>query len=75
MRGTSRELRNSTGPLQLTSPSGRDALSDSPPNESEHGHPGIVLATLATANVMALLDLFVVNDDGRDGDLRVGQTQ
>jgi len=32
-----------------------------PNTESEHGHPGIVLATLATANVMALLDLFVVN--------------
>lgn len=29
--------------------------------ESEHRHPGIVLATLALANVMALLDLFVVN--------------
>jgi MFS family permease len=26
-----------------------------------HGHPGIVLATLSLANVMALLDLFVVN--------------
>ena len=25
------------------------------------GHPGIVLATLSLANVMALLDLFVVN--------------
>lgn len=36
-------------------------MSDSPPAESEHGHPGIVLATLATANVMALLDMFVVN--------------
>ena len=29
--------------------------------EHEHGHPGIVLATLALANVMGLLDLFVVN--------------
>ena len=36
-------------------------MSDSPTTESEHGHPGIVLATLATANVMALLDMFVVN--------------
>lgn len=31
------------------------------PAEHEHGHPGIVLATLALANVMGLLDLFVVN--------------
>ena len=29
--------------------------------EHEHGHPNIVLATLALANVMGLLDLFVVN--------------
>jgi MFS family permease len=36
-------------------------VGDSPHIESEHGHPGIVLATLATANVMALLDMFVVN--------------
>ncbi len=36
-------------------------MTDSRPLESEHGHPGIVLATLAIANVMALLDLFVVN--------------
>ena len=34
---------------------------DTPAAESEHGHPGIVLATLALANVMGLLDLFVVN--------------
>jgi EmrB/QacA subfamily drug resistance transporter len=34
---------------------------DSRAAESEHGRPGIVLATLALANVMGLLDLFVVN--------------
>src|SRR5271168_3573433 len=39
----------------------RDALTDSPSIETQHGHPGIVLATLSVANVMALLDLFVVN--------------
>ena len=39
----------------------RDALTDSPSIETQHGHPGIVLATLSLANVMALLDLFVVN--------------
>ena len=37
------------------------AVTDPPSIESQHGHPGIVLATLALANVMALLDLFVVN--------------
>ncbi len=31
------------------------------PVEHEHGHPGIVLATLALANVMSVLNLFVVN--------------
>ena len=31
------------------------------PAEHEHGHPNIVLATLALANFMGLLDLFVVN--------------
>jgi len=36
-------------------------LTDSPSIETQHGHPGIVLATLSVANVMALLDLFVVN--------------
>jgi hypothetical protein len=36
-------------------------LTDSPPIETQNGHPGIVLATLSLANVMALLDLFVVN--------------
>jgi hypothetical protein len=29
--------------------------------ETTHRYPGLVLATLAIANVMALLDLFVVN--------------
>jgi MFS family permease len=36
-------------------------VTDFPSIESQHGHPGIVLATLSLANVMALLDLFVVN--------------
>jgi EmrB/QacA subfamily drug resistance transporter len=36
-------------------------LTDSPSIETQHGHPGIVLATLSLANVMALLDFFVVN--------------
>ena len=36
-------------------------MTDSPSIETQHGHPGIVLATLSVANVMALLDLFVVN--------------
>ena len=36
-------------------------MTDFPSIESQHGHPGIVLATLSLANVMALLDLFVVN--------------
>jgi EmrB/QacA subfamily drug resistance transporter len=36
-------------------------LTDSPSIEAQHGHPGIALATLSLANVMALLDLFVVN--------------
>ncbi len=36
-------------------------MTDSPSIETQHGHPGIVLATLSLANVMALLDLFVVN--------------
>ena len=31
------------------------------PVEHEHGHPGIVLATLALASVMSVLNLFVVN--------------
>ena len=31
------------------------------PAEHEHGHPNIVLAPLALANVMGVLDLFVVN--------------
>ncbi|MGA8334339.1 MAG: MFS transporter [Solirubrobacteraceae bacterium] len=31
------------------------------PAEHEHGHPGIVLATLALASVMSVLNLFVVN--------------
>ena len=34
---------------------------DSSAAEHQHGHPAIVLATLTLANVMALLDLFVVN--------------
>jgi EmrB/QacA subfamily drug resistance transporter len=29
--------------------------------ETEHGHPGVVLATLALANCMGLVDMFVVN--------------
>ena len=29
--------------------------------EHEHGHPNIVLATLALANVMSVMDLFIVN--------------
>ena len=36
-------------------------MTDSPSIETQHGHPGIVLATLSLANVMALLALFVVN--------------
>ncbi len=36
-------------------------MTGSPSIETQHGHPGIVLATLSLANVMALLDLFVVN--------------
>jgi hypothetical protein len=36
-------------------------LTGTPSIETQHGHPGIVLATLSLANVMALLDLFVVN--------------
>ena len=31
------------------------------PAEHEHGHPGIVLATLALASVMSVMNLFVVN--------------
>jgi len=31
-------------------------LTDSPSIETQHGHPGIVLATLSLANVMALLE-------------------
>ena len=41
-------------------------MTDSPSIETQHGHPGIVLATLSLANVMALLDLFVVNVALRD---------
>ena len=33
----------------------------SAPAEHEHGHPGIVLATLTLANVMSAMDLFIVN--------------
>jgi EmrB/QacA subfamily drug resistance transporter len=54
-------VSDSTRALQVSPPSTRTAVSNSPHIESEHGHPGIVLATLATANVMALLDMFVVN--------------
>ena len=36
-------------------------MTGSPSIETQHGHPGIVLAALSLANVMALLDLFVVN--------------
>lgn len=36
-------------------------MTGSPSIETQHGHAGIVLATLSLANVMALLDLFVVN--------------
>ena len=36
-------------------------MTGSPSIETQHGHPGIVLATLSLASVMALLDLFVVN--------------
>src|SRR5579875_1210754 len=32
-----------------------------PAAEHEHGHPGIVLITLALANVMGVMDLFIVN--------------
>ena len=31
------------------------------PAEHEHGHPSIVLATLALASVMSVMDLFIVN--------------
>ncbi len=31
------------------------------PAEHEHGHPGIVLATLALASFMSVMDLFIVN--------------
>jgi MFS family permease len=31
------------------------------PAEREHGHPSIVLATLALASVMSVMDLFIVN--------------
>ena len=31
------------------------------PAEHEHGHPNIVLATLALASVMSVMDLFIVN--------------
>jgi len=37
------------------------ATATTAPAEHEHGHPRTVLATLALANVMGLLDLFVVN--------------
>jgi EmrB/QacA subfamily drug resistance transporter len=37
------------------------ATTTSPAAEYEHGHPNIVLATLALANVMSTMDLFVVN--------------
>ena len=37
------------------------ATTTSAPAEHENGHPNIVLATLTLANVMGLLDLFVVN--------------
>ena len=30
------------------------------PAEHEHGHPGIVLATLALASLMSVMDLFIV---------------
>ena len=36
-------------------------MTGSPSIETQHSHPEIVLATLSLANVMALLDLFVVN--------------
>jgi hypothetical protein len=29
--------------------------------EHEHGHPGIVLVTLALASFMSVMDLFIVN--------------
>jgi hypothetical protein len=54
-------VSESAGAVQVGPPGSRTAVGDSPHIESEHGHPGIVLATLATANVMALLDMFVVN--------------
>lgn len=31
------------------------------PAEHEHGHPNIVLATLALASLMSVMDLFIVN--------------
>src|SRR5579863_7118745 len=36
-------------------------MTDPPATETRHNHPSIVLATLSLANVMALLDVFVVN--------------
>jgi hypothetical protein len=38
-----------------------NTLTASPSIETQHGHPGIVLATVSLADVMVLLDLFVVN--------------
>ena len=37
------------------------AMATTTPAPVEHGHPGIVLATLALASVMSVLNLFVVN--------------
>lgn len=31
------------------------------PAEHEHGHPNIVLAALALASLMSVMDLFIVN--------------
>jgi hypothetical protein len=36
-------------------------VTDVPTVETSDGHPAVVLAPLSLANVMALLDLFVVN--------------
>jgi len=61
MRRNSRGLSGAATALPVPPPSNEPAASPSPHDESGHGHPAIVLATLATANVMALLDMFVVN--------------
>lgn len=55
-------MSDTTRVVQVAPPPGsQTAVGDCPHLESRHGHPGIVLATLATVPVMALLDMFVVN--------------